>query len=159
MTHLATEPVVSVTSQERALITIEFAPDIHPEETQYNYEHPQFVFGGRVELRGTSFSYPPIIFTICGMEIIESKTRSGKLLTQPRWKYKISNGEVSFWKEESALIRYKDKSSLSTCSAWSVIEAFPTEVNKLDRDGYPMEFAEPTGYFSTDFVSNSDELF
>ena len=37
-------------NRERPLITIEFAPDIHPEETEYSYEHPQFVFGDRVVL-------------------------------------------------------------------------------------------------------------
>ena len=36
---------------ERTLITIEFAPDIHPEETEYTYPHPQFVFGERVIIK------------------------------------------------------------------------------------------------------------
>lgn len=39
------------------------------------------------------------------------------------------------------------------------LQAFPTEVIELDRDGYPMEEAEPTGYFATDFVTNPDEPF
>ena len=99
------------------------------------------------------------------------------MLNQPYWKYKISNGEVFFEKEESALLRYEDKSSPftpNTCSSCSnfqdyhesngrgwcnqfnhhartnhlktndcivstqKVEAFPTKVIEVDRDGYPM---------------------
>ena len=42
----------------------------------------------------------------------------------------------------------KDKSNESSIA----------EVIELDRDGYPMEEAEPTGYFSTDFVTNLNEI-
>ena len=98
----------SIAIKERILITIEFAPNVHRDETEYTYPHPQFVFGDRVTIGGTNFNYPPVIFTVCALELIESKTPSGKLLNQPRWKYKVINSEVSFWKEESALIRYSN---------------------------------------------------
>ena len=194
MTYLKAEPATLVASKERLLITIEFAPKIHKDETEFTYEHPQFTFGDRVTIGGTSFHYPPEVFTVCALELIESKTPSGRLLSQPHWKYKITNGQVSYWKDETALIRYEEKTCL-TCSefnnyqdnygrGWCVLfddfartdhkktndcivngaldknnEALTTEVIELDRDGYPMEEAEPTGYFSPNFTTNSDEPF
>ena len=125
MTYIVEKPAANNTGIERPLITIEFAPNIHPSETEYSYEHPRFVFGdqlcwyaerNRVILAN---EYPQLEFTVCALELIQSKTSSGKLLSQPRWKYKISNGEVSFEKEESALLRYKDTSSPNTCSTCS----------------------------------------
>ncbi|NJK58880.1 MAG: hypothetical protein HC939_24345 [Pleurocapsa sp. SU_5_0] len=113
MTYIAEKPVTE--TKERQLITIEFAPDIHPSETEYQYEHPQFVFGDRVIIINT---YPELEFTVCALELIESKTPSGRLLNQPYWKYKISNGKVSFWKDESALTRYTQKTCL-TCSEFN----------------------------------------
>ena len=105
---LTVKPVTS--TQERPLITIEFAPSVHPSETEYSYEHPQFTFGDRVIITNT---YPELEFTVCALELIESKTASGRLLNQPRWKYKVTNGEVSYWKEESALTRYTQKTCLN----------------------------------------------
>ena len=107
----ATTIKLATFTQERPLITIEFAPKIHPSETEYSYEHPQFVFGDRVILAN---EYPETEYSVYALELIESKTPSGKLLSQPRWKYKISNGGVCFEKEESALLRYEDKSSPNT---------------------------------------------
>ena len=186
------KPVTSLTTKERTLITIEFAPNIHKEETEYTYEHPQFVFGDRVSVVNT---YPNLEFTVCALELIESKTASGKLLNKPRWKYKVTNGQESYWKDETALIRYQDKSSPSTCSTcpyfnnynelngrgWCHqfnqpartyhietndcvvstrrVEDLTTKVIELDRDGYPMEEAEPTGYFSHNFTTTPDEPF
>ncbi|HEY9768580.1 MAG TPA: hypothetical protein V6C71_08740 [Coleofasciculaceae cyanobacterium] len=186
---LTVKPVTS--TQERPLVTIEFAPNIHPSETQYNYEHPLFVFGEKVELIN---SFPSIAYTTYALELIESKTPSGRLLSQPYWKYKISNGQVSYWREETALIRHIEKTCL-TCARFQNYndnngkgwchqfnhsaktsykktndcivngakdksnEAFPTEVFELDRDGYPMEEAAPTGYFSRNFTTNTDEPF
>ena len=99
-------------TQERLLITIEFAPDIHPSETEYSYEHPRFVFGDRVTLKN---EYPETEYTVCALELIESKTASGRLLNQPRWKYKVVDVDGnSFHKEESALTQYIQKTCL-TC--------------------------------------------
>ena len=109
----AIKPATSQT--ERPLITIEFAPDIHPEETEYEYSHPQFVFGNCVTLIN---EYPETEYTVCALELIESKTPSGKLLSQPRWKYKISDGQQTYWKEESALTR------VNTCSTCQHFEDF-----------------------------------
>ena len=112
MTQATTvKPVTS--TQERPLITIEFAPDIHPEETEYSHPHPLFVFGDRVT--PINF-YPATEYRVCALELIESKTPSGRLLNQPYWKYKISNGETSYWKEETALARWSEPESTDTCA-------------------------------------------
>ena len=191
MTQVAAiEPATFV--QERPLITIEFAPDIHPDETEYIYEHPQFVFGDRVTITD---HFPEQEYTVCALELIESKTPSGKLLNQPRWKYKVTDVHGnSFHKEESTLTRYTEK-TCSSCPRFQNYnepngrgwcnqfdhqtrthhiktddcvlngaldrsnEVFLTEVIELDRDGYPMEEAASTGYFATDFVTNSNEPF
>ena len=116
MTYLAEKPATSLANKERPLITIEFAPNIHRDETEYSYEHPKFVFGDRVTIINT---YPELAFTVCALELIESKTPSGRLLSQPHWKYKVTNGQVSYWKDETALIRYQNKSSPNTCSTCS----------------------------------------
>jgi hypothetical protein len=108
-------------TQERPLITIEFAPDIHAEETEYSYEHPQFVFGDRVVLVN---SFPEYEYIVCGLELMESKTPSGKLLNQPYWKYKVSNGEVSFCKDETALVRSKEHQAKTICSDCQHFENF-----------------------------------
>jgi hypothetical protein len=98
---------VRTSAQERQLITIEFAPKIHPNETDYSYPQPQFVFGEKVtRITGTS----PAPLTICGMELVESKTNSGQLLNQPYWKYLVNDGQQKTWFSESAL------TLLSTCS-------------------------------------------
>lgn len=116
MTYLAEKPANTVAPvKEKQLITVEFAPEIHSSETEYSYEHPRFVFGDRVVLKN---EYPEISYTVCALELVESKTPSGKLLSQPRWKYKVSNGEVNYWKEESALTRYTQKTCL-TCDRFN----------------------------------------
>ena len=106
------EPATQQTGSERSIITIEFYPEIHPSETEYSYEHPLFVFGDRVTLKN---EYPQREYVVVGMELIESKTQSRRLLFQPYWKYKVSNGEVSYWKDESALIGYGKQQSTPTC--------------------------------------------
>ena len=113
MTYSATEPATLIASKERPLITIEFAPNIHPSENEYQYEHPKFVFGNRVTLVNT---YSETDYIVCALKLIESKTKSGKLLNQPYWKYKVTDGQESYWKDEAALIRYQDKHSPDTCS-------------------------------------------
>ncbi len=113
MTYIADKPATGQSLSERPLITIEFAPSIHPEETEYTYEHPRFVFGDRVT---TINFYPATEYTVCALELIESKTPSGRLLNQPYWKYKITDGFVSFWKEETALAHWKKRHSGDTCS-------------------------------------------
>jgi hypothetical protein len=95
----------TVPALERQLITIEFAPKIHPTETEYSYSQPLFVFGERVIPRSHlgSDNAPS---TICAMELVEFKTPSGRLLNQPYWKYKVNNGQEQIWLNESALDRY-----------------------------------------------------
>jgi hypothetical protein len=100
MTYIAEKPTVQ--RSERQLITIEFAPPQDPNETEYTYPQPLFVFGEQVITKNN----PSNPFTVCGMELVVFKTSSGQLLNQPYWRYKITNDEVSFWKVESALVRY-----------------------------------------------------
>ena len=121
MTYIIEKLETQQTGSERPLITIEFYPDVHPKETEYSYEHPLFVFGDRVILKN---EYPKIEYVVVGMKIIESKTSTGKLLTQPRWKYEITNGEVSYQKEESALIRSESPSFDLTCKGCQHFEDY-----------------------------------
>ncbi|HEY9766878.1 MAG TPA: hypothetical protein V6C71_00010 [Coleofasciculaceae cyanobacterium] len=67
------------TKGERELITIEFATNIHPDETEYSYQHPQFVFGNDVEVKG-SCSYPTITYKVCALELLENNNTIGKTL-------------------------------------------------------------------------------
>ena len=101
MTYIVEKPIASLANRELTLITIEFAPDIHPDEIEYNYPHPQFVFSDEVI---NKFN-PSKVLTICALELIEHKTPSGKLLYQPCWRYKVNGGN---WYDESVLIRQSD---------------------------------------------------
>lgn len=121
MTYIVAKLAVSDTAVERPLITIEFAPKIHPDETEYSYKHPQFVFGDCVILKN---EYPQREYNVVGMELIESKTSSGRLLSQPRWKYKVSNSEVCYWKEESAIKASKSPSVNQTCADCSYFQDY-----------------------------------
>ena len=121
MTYIVEKPATQQTGSERPIITIEFYPEIHPGETEYQYKHPQFVFGDRVTLKN---EYPQTEYVVVGLKIIESKTSSGMLLNQPYWKYEITNGEVSYQKEESALSRSESAWLNQTCSSCSHFENF-----------------------------------
>ncbi len=116
MTYTAEKlPLSALTVDEKILVTIEFAPNIHPTETEeYNYQ-PKFRFHDEVI---NKFN-PSKTLTICGMELIESKTSSGKLLNQPRWKYKVDDGS---WYEESVLIRQSD-----TCAKCTYFQDYNDE--------------------------------
>jgi hypothetical protein len=85
MTYTTEKSTVLV--RDRQLITIKFAPQIDPNETEYSYPQPLFVFGEQV----TQGNNPSTPLTICGMELVVSKTSSGQLLNQPYWKYKLSD--------------------------------------------------------------------
>lgn len=110
MAHL--KPAVAT---ERQLITIEFAPKIREDETDYTYEQPKFVFGDTVALKLSS-THQANKFTVCGMELIEFKNPSGQLLNQPRWKYKITDGNKTFWLHECALVLEADTDICAGCS-------------------------------------------
>jgi hypothetical protein len=123
MTYTAEKSTVR--TSERQLITIEFAPKIHPNETEYSYQQPLFVFGEQVINPSHLSSSTPL--TVCGMELVEStwrldkrrkpprpspsKTNSGQLLNQLYWKYLVKDGQNTFRFEESALKHY-----FNTCS-------------------------------------------
>jgi hypothetical protein len=117
MTYTAEKTTVSTSASEQQLITIEFAPNLDPNQTEYSYEQPQFVFGEQVIRQAdSSISTKPL--TVCGMELVESKTPSGQLLNQPYWKYKVNDGQQKIWLSESALVRYP-----TTCSQCSYFQS------------------------------------
>jgi hypothetical protein len=114
MTYTVEKLTVRTSVQDRQLITIEFAPKLAPNETEYSYPQPLFVFGEQVVLKNN----PSTPLTICGMELVVSKTSSGQLLNQPYWKYKLTNQQEQIYLNESALTR------LSTCSQCSYFNGF-----------------------------------
>ncbi|WP_036488155.1 hypothetical protein [Myxosarcina sp. GI1] len=116
MTYTAEKLPQSVsTLDETPLVTIEFAPNIHPTETEkYNYQ-PKFRFHDEVI---NKFN-PSKLLTICALELIEHKTPSGLLLQQPYWKYKVDDG---CWYEESVLIRQSD-----TCAKCTYFQDYRDE--------------------------------
>lgn len=132
MTYLAEKPANTIAVREKQLVTIEFTPRTHPTETEYIYPHPTFTFGDRVSLTN---EYPQTSYTVCALELIESKTPSGRLLAQPYWKYKVSNGEVCYWKEESAIFRLESASSSGrTCAECTYFQNY-TEPEFFEIDG------------------------
>lgn len=96
------QTITTQPAQKSTLITIEFTYKTHLSETQYQLKQPQLRFFDRVTLKN---EYPQTEYVVRNMGIVESITETGKLLFQPYWIFRITNGEVSYWKEESALIR------------------------------------------------------
>ena len=97
--------------EETQLITIEFTP-VQDEED--SCPQPKFIFGDRVVTKeqgeycqSKGISVPSILFmTICAIELVQSLTSSGKLLSKPRWKYGIRSTlgtRELIWFEESDL--------------------------------------------------------
>lgn len=105
MTYITKKLAVQISEQQ--LITIEFAPRLDPNETEYTYQQPLFVFGEQVILKNNLFKP----WKVVGMELVESKTPSGKLLNQPYWKYLVKDEQNTFCFDESALVRHSN-----TCS-------------------------------------------
>ena len=102
--------------KEDLIITIEFTPKPQTPGSDYQYTQPEFRFGDLVATRQDwEHCYKHRLpeteletFRICAMEMVDSLTPSGELLSQPRWKYEIESidkiGE-SIWFEEQALVR------------------------------------------------------
>jgi hypothetical protein len=149
MTYTAEKSTVQ--TSKRQLITIEFAPQIDPDETEYSYSQPNFVFGEQVT-RITGTSLTPLV--ICGMELVESKTNSGQLLNQPYWKYLVNDGQQKTWWNESALTLHS-----TTCSQCNYFNDFDDPNGR----GWCNLFAVPVRkhHFRTndcDWHSNSEPL-
>ena len=98
----------------RQIITIEFTPKEQSWDSDYQYSQPEFVFGDIVATKQQwehcqKYHLPDTeldLFRICAMELVESLTPSGKLLSQPYWKYGIRCIEGTLeliWFEEQAL--------------------------------------------------------
>jgi hypothetical protein len=103
------------TENEPQLITIEFKPHTHSMD-EYSYSHPRFVFGDVVVLKD-QWEYcqenqvePDSeldIFRICAMELIERRSKSGRLTSAPEWLYGIrcSTGtQELMWFDEDELM-------------------------------------------------------
>jgi hypothetical protein len=85
------------TENEPQLITIEFKPKTHTLD-DYGYSQPKFVFGDLVILQ-EQWDYCQAhhvepnseldIFHICAMELVERRSKSGRLTSAPEWLYGI----------------------------------------------------------------------
>ena len=77
---------------EDIIITIEFTPEAQSPDSEYQYTQPEFRFGDIVATRQDwkhcyKHSLPESeleTFRICAMELVDSLTPSGELLSQPR---------------------------------------------------------------------------
>ena len=105
MTYIVEKPTVNKdTGTERTIVTIEFY-------CKHKIKPPKFMLCERVIVTN---HFPEKVYTVRGVEICISETPSGELLSPPRWKYKvIDTDKNSFWKEESALERYEQKTCLA----------------------------------------------
>ncbi len=100
---------------EDLIITIEFTPKQQSPGSEYHYSQPEFRFNDLVATRaGWEHCYKHHLpeteletFRICAMELVDSLTPSGELLSQPRWKYGLrsSDSKDLVWFEEQALVR------------------------------------------------------
>ena len=111
-TEYRTEPEID----EDVIITIEFTPQQQSWDSEYQYSQPQFIFGDMVATKQQwehcQTNHLPDteldLFRICAMELVDSLTPNGELLSQPYWKYGIrclSGTKELIWFEEQALIR------------------------------------------------------
>ncbi len=100
---------------EEVIITIEFTPQQQSWDSEYQYSQPEFVFGDMVATKQQwehcQTNHLPDteldLFRICAMELVESLTPNGELLSQPYWKYGIRCLEGTkelIWFEEQALV-------------------------------------------------------
>ena len=97
------------------IITIEFQPQVHPND-EYNYPHPLYVFGDIVALRqqwehcqehGINPDEEMDYYRICALELVEHKSKSGRLTDAPYWLYGIrctTGTKELMWFEEEELV-------------------------------------------------------
>jgi hypothetical protein len=137
MTYTVEKLTVQTSTQERQLITIEFAPQIDSNETEYSYPQPQFVFGEQVVPKNNL----SITLIICGMELVVSKTSSGQLLNQPYWKYKLDDGQQNLWLNESALTAEGGHSQALPCKGRERV----TRLSTCSQCTYFNDFNDPQG--------------
>ncbi len=82
---------------EEVIITIEFTPKEQSWDSEYQYSQPEFVFNDLVTTKQQwehSYKYrlPETELDtsrVCAIELVDSLTPSGELLSQPRWKYGV----------------------------------------------------------------------
>lgn len=100
---------------EDIIITIEFTPEAQSPGSEYQYTQPEFRFGDIVATKQNwehchKHHLPESeleTFRISAMEMVDSLTPSGELLSQPRWKYGLRSDKTKdlVWFEEQALVR------------------------------------------------------
>ena len=100
---------------EDIIITIEFTPKKQSWDSEYQYSQPQFIFGDMVATKQQwehcqKYHLPDNqldLFCVCAMELVDSLTPNGELLSHPRWKYGLrsSHSKDLVWFEEQALVR------------------------------------------------------
>ena len=100
-------------------IAIEFYPNVHPLDEltcTYEYPHPLHVYGNLVALRQqwehcvkNNLPFPEEInyYRICALELVEPKSKSGRLTDSPYWLYGIrctTGTKELMWLEEEELV-------------------------------------------------------
>jgi hypothetical protein len=119
MPYTETKYYPEPTENEPQLITIEFKPYTHSMD-EYSYSQPRFVFGDLVVLQ-EQWDYcqenqvEPIeeldIFRICAMELVERRSKSGRLTHAPEWLYGIrctTGTKELMWFEEDELMSSRE---------------------------------------------------
>ncbi|NJK51282.1 hypothetical protein HC931_27150 [Candidatus Gracilibacteria bacterium] len=115
MPYIETRYYPEPTENEAQLITIEFKPHTHSMD-DYCYSHPRFVFGDLVVLK-EQWEYcqeHPVqqneeldIFRICAIELVERRSKSGRLTSAPEWLYGIrctTGTKELMWFDEDELM-------------------------------------------------------
>jgi hypothetical protein len=108
-----------LTDLEPQLITIEFKPETHPLD-DYGYSQPRFVFGDLVVLQEqwehcqenhVEPNEELDIFRICAMELVERRSKSGRLTSAPEWLYGIrctTGTQELIWFDEDELMSSRE---------------------------------------------------
>jgi hypothetical protein len=106
-------------TRELLLITIEFTPCVHPAD-EYCYPHPEFTFGDEVatveqwsdcQEHNLNLDEEIDIYKVCALELVENKTKSGRLRETPHWLYGIrctTGTKELMWFEGAELVAKRD---------------------------------------------------
>ncbi|HEY9768488.1 MAG TPA: hypothetical protein V6C71_08235 [Coleofasciculaceae cyanobacterium] len=79
------------------------------------------------------------------MELLDSQTPSGKLLYQPSWKYKISDGQQTYCKDETALVLAGDSRQIKTTPVFTTepLESVDDQPHSLYKVGSLVKVIDP----------------
>ncbi len=107
-------------TEEQAIITIEFTPEVHPMD-DYSYPQPQFVFLEKIALakqvkycqqNKIAWSEEVLDFyPIKAIELVETKLSNGRLAEAPYWLYGLRSNKGThelMWFSEDELISKRE---------------------------------------------------